>query len=98
MSSDANGLKQTPFSDAVCPTPSATAGDQGIGGGLDAGAGANGLSQTPWANPICPTPGQMTESGPFGNPSRFSSVDGSTQQGAHEEATVTGLKNTVDRR
>lgn len=90
---------QTPFKDAVCPTPGETSGDQGIGGGFDAGGGPNGLAQSPWANPVCPTPGQMTESGPFGNPSRYASVDGSTHQGESLQADIKSPPmNTVDKR
>ena len=97
---DQNGLRQTPFAEAACPVPDAQSGDQGIGGGLDMDAGANGLSAAncPWTDKPVPTPSGGTESGPFGNPSRFSTVDGSTQQGASLEDSVATYKNTVDKR
>lgn len=97
--SDQNGLRQSPFSEAACPTPSTTSGDQGIGGGFDPGSGENGLRHTPWANPITPTPSGMVESGPFGNPSRYSSVDGGTHQGESLQGDITATpKNTIDKR
>ena len=72
---------QSPFTDAVVPVPSATSGDQGIGGGLDPGPGGDGHTHIPWSNPVVPTPSNMDESGPFGTPSRFSSIDGGTHEG-----------------
>ena len=97
--SDQNGLQQSPFSGAACPTPEATSGDQGIGGGLDLGAGENGLRHTPWANPITPTPSGGVESGPFGNPSRYSSVDGGSHQGESLAGEITPTPNrTLDKR
>lgn len=93
-----NDTHQTPFTPVV-PTPSATAGDQGIGGGLDAGSGESGLRQTPWGNPVVPTPSNMDESGPFGSPSRFSSVDGGTHEGeAHQGDITQPPTRTLDKR
>ena len=86
--SDQNGITQTPFADAACPAPSATSGDQGTGGGLDVGSGGNGLSNVPWSGAPVPVPSNTEESGPFGNPSRFASVDGSTQEGTSEMGPV----------
>ena len=100
MSSN-NGITQSPFADAVVPTHDAGSGDQGIGGGLDLGGGANGITNTPWSNPVVPVPAGGVESGPFGNPSRFASVDGGTHQGDSELApigNITGSRNTIDRR
>lgn len=88
---------KTLFSEAACPVPDAQSGDQGIGGGLDAGAGPNGLKPI-WDNPVCPTPTGGEGGGPFGNTSRFSSVDGGTHQGANETADVTSSRNTIDKR
>lgn len=101
MSDQDNGITQTPFTKAAVPVPSATAGDQGIGGGLDdPGSLPNGITpgNSPWKDHVTPTPANMEESGPFGNPSRFSTLDGSTHKGANEEATVESYKNTIDRR
>jgi hypothetical protein len=98
MSDQENGIRQSPFTEAVVPVPSATSGDQGIGGGLDSDGGPNGITASPWKSPTCPTPSGMVESGPFGNPSRFSSVDGSTHQGASEAATIEKYTNTIDRK
>jgi hypothetical protein len=99
--SDENGIRQSPFSDAVVPIPSATEGDQGTGGGFDVGSGPNGLTAVPWTGAPVPTPSQTVESGPFGNPSRYSKVDGSTYEG-HSElgpvGDVTQHKNTIDRK
>lgn len=96
MGSNDQGITQSPFANPVVPTPSATEGDQGIGGDLDMGAGANGLQQTPWANPIVPTPSGTVESGPFGNPSRFSSVDGSTRKGESHQGDITTNMPSAD--
>ena len=93
-----NGIVGCPFTDAVVPVPSATSGDQGIGGGLDGDSGLNGITASPWKNPCCPTPSNMEESGPFGNPSRLSTVDGSTHKGASEAATIESYKHTIDRK
>lgn len=99
MGSNDNGLQQSPWTNPVVPTPSATEGDQGVGGGLDVGGGENGLRQTPWANPIVPTPSATVESGPFGNPSRMSSVDGSTHEGETLQGDITSPPlNTIDKR
>lgn len=95
---DSNGITQSPFSEAACPTPSATSGDQGTGGGFTADAGPNGITNSPFDKAIVPTPTQMVESGPFGNPSRYSTVDGSTHQGESLMTDVTSLKRTVDKR
>lgn len=96
--SDQNGIKQSPFSEAACPVPDASSGDQGTGGGLDMGPGANGLSSIPWKDAPVPTPSQTVESGPFGNPSRYSKVDGSTHEGASELKTIESYSNTIDRK
>jgi hypothetical protein len=92
---------QSPWADLPVPEHAATSGDQGIGGGLDSGAGGNGLTSVPWAGAFVPTPSGMDESGPFGNPSRYSSVDGSTQKGTDQGGPVgniTGSRNTIDKR
>lgn len=97
--SDQNGLQQSPWASPPVPTPSQTSGDQGIGGGFDAGSGGNGLSQSPWSNPPVPTPAGMVESGPFGNPSRYSSVDGATHQGESLQEEITPRQSTtIDKR
>lgn len=80
---------QSPFTDYACPVPSQTSGDQGTGGGLDPGSGGSGLTSIPWSNAPVPTPGNMDESGPFGNPSRSSSVDGSTHKGETLQSDIT---------
>lgn len=90
---------QSPFADAVVPTPSATSGDQGIGGGLDAGSGESGLRQAPWGNAPVPAPSNMEESGPFGNPSRFSSLDGGTHEGETLQGDITQPPmHTIDKK
>ena len=98
MSDTDNGIKQSPFTEAACPVPSATEGDQGIGGGFQADAGPNGITNSPFDKAACPTPTQMTESGPFGNPSRYSTLDGSTHVGDNLTGDVATYKNTVDKR
>lgn len=98
MSND-SGLRQTPFTEAACPVPDATSGDQGIGGGLDAGPGGSGLSHSPWNNAPVPAPSNLEESGPFGNPSRYSSVDGSTHRGESLAGDITSPPTrTLDKR
>lgn len=77
---EGSGIKNYPWTDFPVPVPSGD-GDQGIGGGLDPGPGEQGIVNSPWTNPFVPTPSNMVESGPFGNPSRFSTVDGSTREG-----------------
>lgn len=81
MGADSDGNICVPWTDPACPTPSATSGDQGIGGGLDPGPGGNGISNVPWTDAVVPVPSNMDGSGPFGNPSKFASVDGSTHEG-----------------
>lgn len=99
MGSDSNGLTQTPYTQAAVPTPSATEGDQGIGGGFDADPGGSGLVQTPFTKAIVPTPTQMAESGPFGNPSRYASVGGHTFKGESFADDITPTQNRkVDRK
>ena len=99
MSSDENGLRQSPWSNPPVPTHSAESGDQGIGGDLTPQAGASGDIQHPWASPPAPTPSNTTESGPFGNPSRFSSVDGSTQKDTTHQGDITlPPHRTIDKR
>lgn len=99
MGPNDNGITQSPFSQAVVPAPTATEGDQGIGGGLDPGAGGNGLSNIPWSGAPVPTPSNMDESGPFGNPSRFSTVDGSTRKGETHQGDITMPPlRTIDKR
>ena len=99
--SDQSGIRQTPFADAVVPTHEASSGDQGTGGDLDLGAGGNGVIQSPFSGKIVPDPSGTVESGPFGNPSRFSSVEGSTHKGDSELGPIgdiTTSRNTIDRR
>ena len=99
--SDQSGIRQTPFADAVVPAPSATSGDQGTGGDLDIGGGSDGIIQSPFAEKIVPNPSGTVESGPFGNPSRFSAIDGSTHKGDSELGPIgdiTQSRNTIDRR
>lgn len=99
MGQNDNGITQSPWTNPVCPAPSATEGDQGIGGGLDPGPGGNGLTSVPWAGAFVPTPSNMEESGPFGNPSRYSVVDGSTRKGESELQDITmPPMHTVDRK
>lgn len=93
------GVLQTPFAEAVVPTHGESSGDQGIGGGLDLGTGENGLRQAPWSGAPVPTPSATAESGPFGNPSRFSSLDGSTHEGETLKGDITSPpNNTIDKR
>ena len=97
--SNENGLRQSPFGQAACPTPDAMSGDQGTGGGFDPGPGGNGLTSVPWKGAFVPTPTQMTESGQFGNPSRFSSVNGSTEQNTTQAGDITSPPTrTLDKR
>lgn len=99
MGSNDNGLKQSPWENPPVPTHDATSGDQGIGGGLDAGAGPNGLTSVPWTGAPVPTPGNMDESGPFGNPSRFSTLDGSTHEGETLQGDITmPPMHTIDKK
>jgi len=99
MGSNDNGLQQSPWASPPVPTHDASSGDQGIGGGLDAGAGPSGLRQSPWASPPVPTPSNMDESGPFGNPSRYAVVDGSTRRGETLADDITQPPmHTVDKR
>ena len=84
-----NDQHQSPWENPVVPTPSATSGDQGIGGGIDDTGGASGLTAVPWSNAPVPAPGNTDESGPFGQPSRFSSVDGSTHKGETLQGDIT---------
>lgn len=81
MGSNDNGITQSPWEGAPVPTPDAGSGTQGTGGGLDQGAGASGLTQVPWTGAPVPTPSGDAGSSPFGNPARFSDLDGSTHQG-----------------
>lgn len=88
-----------PWSDAPVSPHDAGSGDQGIGGGLDQGAGGNGLTTVPWSNAPVPTPDGADESGPFGNPSRFSTLDGSTHQGETLQGDITSPpRPTIDKR
>lgn len=99
MGQNDNGLTQSPFSDAVVPVPSATSGDQGTGGGLDPGPGGDGHTTVPWTGAPVPTPSNMDESGPFGNPSRPSSVEGSTHKGETLQGDITTPPlHTIDKR
>lgn len=100
MGQNDSGLRQTPFTEAACPTPEATGGDQGIGGGLEAGPGENGHTAVAWKDAPVPTPTNMTGGGaPFGDPSRFSSIDGGTHKDEHLQGDITmPPKYTVDKR
>ena len=99
MAQDSSAKTQTPFGDAVVPVPDATSGDQGIGGGFDMGGGESGLRQSPFDKAVVPTPSGTDESGPFGNPSRFSSIDGSTHKGETFTDDITSPPtNTITKR
>lgn len=97
---DNNGLTHSPFSDAVCPVPSATEGDQGTGGGLTSDPGPNGLTAVPWKNPPAGGPPPIDASGgPFGNPSRMSSIGGKTFEGETLAGDITlPPHTTIDKR
>ena len=97
--SDENGLRQSPWDSPPVPTPSAESGDQGIGGGLDPQSGPNGLQNSPWASPPVPTPSNTDESGPFGNPSRMSSLDGGSHKGESHAGDITSPPlRTIDKK
>ena len=99
MGSNDNGLKQSPWENPPVPVHDAQSGDQGTGGGFDSDPGASGLTAVPWAGAPVPTPSNMTESGPFGNPSRFSTLDGSTHQGETLQGDITpSLNRTLDKK
>lgn len=91
---------QSPFENPVVPTPDASSGWNGSGGGLDQGSGPNGLQQTPWQNPVVPTPSGGESGGPFGNPARYAEVDGvGTQVGTTHAAEITPKQHvTIDKR
>lgn len=99
MGSDSNGLTQSPFADAVVPTPSASEGDQGIGGGFDADPGPDGGIQHPWKNPPAPTPSGETTGGVLPSVAKYSSVGGKTFKGESFADDITPTQNrTVDRK
>lgn len=99
MGSNDNGLKQSPWEAPPVTAPDAQSGDQGTGGGFTSDPGANGLSNVPWSGAPVPVPGNLTESGPFGNPSRFSSVDGGTHEGESLQGDITATPtHTIDKK
>lgn len=100
MGSNDSGLKQSPWDNPPVPTPEATSGDQGVGGGLEAGPGGNGLTSIPWKEAPVPVPSNLDAvGGPFGDTSRFSQLDGSTHEGESLQGDITfPPSNTIDKR
>ncbi len=98
--SDQNGITNSPFSQAW-PTPDVGGqGMNGIGGGLDQGAGSNGLVSSPWASPIVPTPGGSPTSDGLesGKSAGTVTIDGTGAQGTHAPWDITSSRNTVDQK
>src|SRR3989304_192056 len=67
MGSNDNGLRQSPWASPPVPTHDASSGDQGIGGGRDAGAGGGGCPPGPSATPPPPPPPPPVEKGRGGS-------------------------------
>jgi hypothetical protein len=95
--SDQNGITQTPF-DKAWPTPDVGGtGANGIGGGLDAGAGGSGIVNSPF-DKAWPAPGiERTSGGDIPNPPDFVQTDGGAP-GTNAPWDVTSSRNTVDKK
>lgn len=97
MGDSENGIRQTPF-DKAWPTPDVGGtGVNGIGSGLDLGAGANGIINSPFDKAIVPTPGGQETSGALPSAPAFAQVDGGSP-GTNAPWDVTSSRNTVDKK
>jgi hypothetical protein len=99
MGSDANGITQSPFTDAWSTPAVGGTGLNGIGGGLEADAGPNGIVNSPF-DKAWPTPGtQETPCADLGQPAPTTvQVTDAPGKGSHQPWDVTSSRNTVDQR
>lgn len=95
MSSDSNGIQQSPFGEPVCPTPSES---DGFGGAnFDQGSGENGIQQSPNQKNAFPAP-SGSASGGFQSQPAMMSVKDAPGPGAHVPGDITKTRNTIDER
>lgn len=97
MGDSENGIRQTPFSDAW-PTPDVSGtGANGMGAGLDLGAGGNGVVSSPFDKAVVPIPGGERTADGFPAPPNFVQIDGGAPQ-SQQPWDVTSSRNTVDKK
>lgn len=100
MGSDANGIQNSPFSQAWATPGVGGEGANGIGGGIDT-SGTNGITNSPFDKAQCPTPGgEETACPELGQPEpMFSRVTDDQAPGSTVQPwDITSSRNTVDRR
>jgi hypothetical protein len=93
--SDQNGIRQSPFGQAACPTPGES---EGFGGSnFDLGTGANGIIQSPFDKAVVPA-GSGAASGGFGPGPSLVQVADSPAPGTSLTGDISVRSRTIDKR
>ena len=97
MSSNENGIRQSPFTDAF-PTPDVGGtGLNGTGGGMDDGGGVNGIIASPFKDAWA-TPGTGRTPDGIPAPPDTIQVEGGNPAGSLANLSISTTRNTIDKR